>query len=188
MSNGTIIIGVDPGLAHFGFSVIHLQKSMETILQIGVFKTEPTKQKDVSKTEDLFVRAVAMATKLEWLIRERKVSAICAERFSYPPQASATAKMAITWGILGSMSARLGIPVITMAPQKIKQTLTGTTSAEKYEVEMAIRTMYEGSSSNAFKAFDQSHKHEDNEHAFDATAAAIAALDHHIIRAIRDTL
>jgi len=187
MSNGTVILGIDPGLAHFGYSVVHLQRDSETILQLGVFKTEPSKSKTMAKTEDLFVRSVSMAKKLEWLISNYHVVMICAERFSYPPQSSNAVKMAVSWGIIGSIAARRDITLIMKSPQEIKKKICGKNSASKEDVENTVVARYP-QSKYAFDSFYRAYKKEDREHAFDATAAAVACLDTDIITTLRLTL
>lgn len=180
-----LIIGIDPGLAHFGYSVVNVKDVGEEIIAIGVFTTKPSK--DVPKTADLFIRSTNMSKKIEWLFSNYRPLAIGAERFSYPPQAQNAVKMAISWGIVGSISARMEIPVIMNSPQTIKKKICGRNDASKQDIEDKIVEMYPNSS-YAFKTFYRAYTRENREHAFDATAAAVVCLGDNIIVNARRSL
>ena len=109
------------------------------------------------------------------------VRAVCAESMSFPRNASAAAKMAITWGVLIDRLFETNMPLVQSTPQEIKDALCGVKSASKEEVRDAVVKRY----GQGLHAMLKGYAGGDHNHAFDALAAVVAGLDSDVIRMAR---
>jgi len=142
-----ILLGIDPGFASFGYAALCLAPPPSDRIRvnsIGVFETEKASKKaHVLATEDNLKRAREIAAFLEeWIASQdnerNRVIAICAESMSWPRNASVTAKMGITWGVIAAVARALRIPIFQASPQEVKKTVTGFKSAKKEDVALGV--------------------------------------------------
>lgn len=165
-----VIMGADPGLGHFGLVIADFN------LQVKEFHCIQTKKgKSRLAAEDVFLRGQQLAREIEEIINPYSIAIMCAESFSYPRNSSASAKMAIAWGIICALSERLKVPLVMDSPQNIKKTLTGTSKASKEDIQRALqRKGYKLPKMAKSKL----------EHPSDALSAIIGCKDTQIFRAI----
>lgn len=177
-----IVLGVDPGFASFGYSIVQLFPKSEEVLSVNVIRTKKSvKKQKVLVADDNFRRARAIAAILMEVISTHMPAAIAAEGMSFPRNASAAAKVAMAWGILAAVVEDLQLPLVQGTPQQIKKTLTGKTTASKEEVRDVLLERYPGQ----FAAFMQSTPTGQWEHGFDSAAAVVTCLDSDVLRMAR---
>lgn len=177
------ILGLDPGFSNIGFAVARLTASTLHLERAGVFNTAPSdKKRKVLSTDDNFRRAKEISEFLSMLCAEFDVKLICAESMSYPPSASAAAKMAMCWGALAMLSYKKSIPLIQASPQEIKLNVCGSKSASKLDVENAVQSHLD-IDSHLVKV-----PRGKREHAFDAGAAILTSLLSPTVAAVRPLL
>jgi len=128
------ILGVDPGLGNFGLVIVN--KENLDILEFHCLQTK--KGKSRLAAEDVFLRGQQLTRNINDIIEPYDIGIVCAESFSYPRNSAASAKMAISWGIICALTEQLKIPLVMDSPQAIKKTLTGTSKASKEDVQMAL--------------------------------------------------
>ena len=182
MKNSAFLLGLDPGFANMGWSVIELASWGEKLVDAGVLRTEKSdKKRSVLASDDNLRRGREVAEALVAVMDRFHISAICAESMSFPRSASAAAKMAMCWGSIATLSFERKLPVVQASPQEIKKTLCGKKDASKEEVEAAVKLRY-GDFDKYLADLAKSYR----EHAYDSAGAVITALEKsEVIRAVR---
>ena len=173
------VLGIDPGFASIGWSVIRMDASGESLVELGVIRTEKsTAKRNVRASEDNLERAKEIAQELRALIDKYRVQLICAETMSYPRNSSAAAKMAMCWGVLAALAGQYNIPIAQATPQEVKKAVTGKKDASKEEVQEAVRALFTslqgGEAKHGGPYVLRAVPRSLWEHPYDATAAVIA--------------
>ena len=164
------ILGIDPGLAKFGYAITDYDLNLEA------FNCVETKKGNARlKAVDDFIRYKQITRILKYLKNNYNIALICAESMSHPRAAQSAAKLARSWGVLGFFSEELSVPVIMLSPQEIKRSLTGATNASKQDIQDALRA----------KGYDLPKMAKAKlEHPADALAAIFACQYTQIFRAV----
>jgi Holliday junction resolvasome RuvABC endonuclease subunit len=198
MAGEIFVLGVDPGLRHFGWAMVALTGSTEQVYGMGVIKTVKSDNKRGLLVADDNVRcAREVATVLRSLTKFKGgIKAFCAEAMSAPRNASAAAKMAMTWGIVACLAEEKDIPIVQASPQELKKKVCDNKSASKEEVQKALTDRY-GMFVTGRPVLPLSLMLEpqapllsdvpggQHEHAWDALAAVVAGLDSEVVRLAR---
>lgn len=183
------VLGADPGFASFGFSVVRLTKTTEEIVHTDVIRTQKSAKKaGVKAADDNFRRAQVIATTLHEVVRIYQPMAVAAESASWPRNASASAKLAMSWGILADLCHVYQLPMVQASPQELKKALCDNKSATKEDIRRSMELRYSGQF-DGFKARYPARKPPQPngqwEHGFDAAGAVVACLDTDVIRMAR---
>lgn len=187
------VVGVDPGLAHFGWAVANLYYDRISFVACGCIRTEKSdKKRRVKVADDNVRRARIVAVEFAKVLDKYRPTHMTSEAFSAPRSSSAASKMAISWGIMIDqiMTRRIGLSTAT--PQEIKKVMTGRSNASKLEVQAAL---FE------FEGFGRIEDYLEDllaqkpslargkwEHPCDAASSIVACLDSEIIIALRGQL
>lgn len=123
------IIGIDPGLARVGYGLIDTGGPSPALLDCGILRTDPGR----SDGE----RLVEIAADLRQLIRRWRPQLAAVETFFFH-RSSTTISVVQARGVLVMTLARFGIPVVELAPMRIKLALAGSGHADKGEVLVAV--------------------------------------------------
>lgn len=180
VSKPLYLLGLDPGFANTGYAVVRIAPTSK-VEAAGVLVTKKSdKKKKILSTDDNFSRAKAISLFLSNLLDTWDIALVCAESMSFPPSASAAAKMAMCWGVVACLAQTRGIPVFQASPQEVKVAVHGSKSASKEEVEASVIK----------KGFDISDLLKGtarslHEHAYDATAVVLTAQDSDLVRILR---
>lgn len=173
-----IALGVDPGFAAVGLSAVELSPSSEKLMRCWVFRTEPSeKKREVRASEDSARRTRELAEVYERAIGVYRPTVICAETMSWPRNAGAVAKVALSWGALCAVLQRHNLPLVQASPQEVKKALCGRKDASKEDVALAIEQRFPNVEWPKVKGLI--------EHAADATAVVVACLNSEVIRLAR---
>lgn len=176
------VLGLDPGFASFGYSILRLTPKGEEVVAVNVIRTKKTdKKRNVLASDDNFRRARAIAAVLREVVIGFRPKALTAEALSLPRNASAAAKVAMSWGILADIVEEFQLPMVQQSPQGIKKKLCGKMTASKVEVREFLLERYPG----AFGMFMSSTPEGQWEHGFDAVSSTAATLDSDVLRAVR---
>lgn len=178
-----ILVGADPGLAHFGFVVVALHATGEEVLDLGIIKTEKSDAKRKVLAADDNVRRVR---ELVWTLDKvlgAGTRAVCAESMSHPRGASAAGKLSLSWGVLVTLVHLRQLPILQASPQEVKRAVVGRKDASKEEVADALVARY--GSGIVRKLDEKKIPQGQREHAFDALAAVVASLDSDLMRLLR---
>lgn len=174
MSTGVRFMAIDPGFASIGWAIFDLSRDGVSVLAVGLVETKKaTKKTKTLAAHDNWKRAHEIARQLSNLMVSYRVRAIAAEYMSFPRNASAAAKVALTWGVLAALTLwHAPMPMLQVSPQETKLETTGSRSASKTDVGAAMDAMFLGLSALRANAAPVS-KHE---HINDAVAVGVAVL------------
>ena len=161
MSSNAIILGLDPGLASFGYGVVMDRARGPLWLRDGVIKTQRDNARGVLK--DQRIRIGEISEQLHELIDEVEPVFCCFEQFKFNHQAKQSTGMYSLMRVIGRLDEILAahaIPSIELPTQQIKKIVTGRGRCKKPDVRRAITTTLDYTPAN--------------EHTTDALAAAVA--------------
>jgi Holliday junction resolvasome RuvABC endonuclease subunit len=97
---------------------------------------------------------------------------------SWPRNAGAAVRVALAWGVLTALCAARGVPLLQVSPQELKRRVTGSAGASKERGELALERRFGG----PLPLTGPAGQHE---HQADALGAAVACLDHDVVRLAR---
>ena len=179
-----VVLGLDPGFASFGWCALSLTAAPSLLpvqlraVAAGVLRTSKSAAKHhVYASDDNVARARDLWVRLSMLVAEFKPAALCAEAMSFPRNASAAAKVAISWGLLAALAEEHRLPLIQALPQAVKLACCGKKDASKDEVALAVANltgMHDGLLGGVPKG--------QYEHPYDACAVAVACLGSDVLR------
>ena len=129
------ILGIDPGLAIVGYSIIEHIKDENTLIASGSIQTDKKK----TDAERLYEIAVDMQT----IIDEYKPDVASIEKLFYFKNQKTIIPVAEARGVILSVLQKNNIPIDEFTPIEVKQMITGYGRATKEEVakivEMSIK-------------------------------------------------
>lgn len=179
-------IGLDPGFASFGVAVVELEQETDRPISMQVIRTAKANKKlKMLAVEDNFVRAQLIADELSKIILAHDVVALGAESMSFPRNASSSAKVGMTWGIIATLAARHNLPVFQCSPQQLKDKIAGSKKASKDDVANALRQRYPDAD---FDDLLKSLPLGEHEHAWDALGSVVVCLDAEPVKMVRRML
>lgn len=181
-----IALGVDTGLANLGWALVELTPNGQRLLGLGVITTTKSDRKrNVLASADNMRRIREQAKQLTEIRAGRKtfkdVDVICCESQSWPRSAGSSAKIGMSWGIVGTVATLHDLPLVEATPQQIKKRLTGVRSASKDDVKSA---MLDWAGFKKLPAMLSEYAKGKHEHAVDACGAVVTCRESDIIRAL----
>jgi Holliday junction resolvasome RuvABC endonuclease subunit len=195
---GVAVLGSDPGFSMFGWSVVGFSPSPDELmdlvpqaelmdlvpLELGLIRTEKSaKKRSVRAADDNTRRAQEIVRELQKLFVRYQIKAICAESMSFPRNASVAAKMALSWGVLATLSVVHGVPILQASPKEVKVALTGNGSASKLEVQRALDARFDRRFSEEMQ--ERGLSRTTHEHPYDALAAVVACESESVMTLLR---
>ena len=119
------VLGIDTGLANYGFAVVEFITPTEMRLdRVGEVTTKKSSKKaNVLAASDNVRRAREIYRALDPVFAE--VGVICMESQSWPRNASAIGKLGLSFCVTAALAERHGLPVIAASPQAIKKASPG---------------------------------------------------------------
>jgi Holliday junction resolvasome RuvABC endonuclease subunit len=188
-----VLFGIDPGFQNLGWCRVTLTPADPwNVLKgrvdgIGVVRTEKSNAKRcVMAADDNVRRAREIYTELKKALTEpSRVRVICAESMSFPRNAGAAAKVAMTWGVLTALSQEFSLPIVQVSPQEVRRSLFGFSKSKgvsKKEVEENVLTRFPDVPARLADLGIACGLHE---HVYDSLAAVIACSQSEVVRAIR---
>lgn len=200
----SLALGIDPGLATFGYALVELRPDALHVVKMGVFRTEKTGTKaHVFQADDNFRRARDLAGGLLEMLAPyiADVRIICAESMSHPMfvnkitgqrnvMASIVVQMGLAWGIVASLAEQWNIPVVQTSPQNLKKSVCGTQKATKKQIQETLDARFCGTPGAPEPLGDRYLKPNNVpksywEHPYDALAAVFALQHADAFRAVR---
>ncbi len=120
------IIGIDPGLAIVGYSIIDIEKGEHILTSSGSIQTDKTKT-DAS-------RLFEIETDMQTIINKYKPDMASVEKLFYFKNQKTIIPVAEARGVILSVLEKNSIPVYEYTPIEVKQMITGYGRATKNEV------------------------------------------------------
>lgn len=183
------ILNLDPGLEWVGYSICEVTRHGESILAMGLIRTEKSaKKENVRVADDTFRRARYISRQLLDLVREFDIKLICFENFSPPRNSSVAGKLGYVYGSISMLTEVFNLPVAAATPQAIKKAVCGKVGASKDDVTIAIKRRYRTRSNfKVIQQFEQDYSQvpKNWNHAWDSLGAMISCADNDALRVLR---
>jgi Holliday junction resolvasome RuvABC endonuclease subunit len=165
MSASKIILGIDGGLAHLGWSVSLVREGEPgTVIDAGCIET--VKRHDETSATSHAQRSVEVCQALRAVIAKHAPNEICAEAFSPPRDSRNASMLAWSWGVICTLAHLYSLPIRAKGPMPLKKAFTGDRCAKKPEMIAAAQKLYPES-----QAFFPRRRPDLHEHIADAIAA-----------------
>jgi crossover junction endodeoxyribonuclease RuvC len=175
------VLGVDPGFANFGYAVVELGRESDRVVKLGLIATKKDNNKRKTLAADDNVRrCTEIAHELVELTAHYDIVCVCAEAMSFPRNASAAAKVALSWGSIVTLAYVQSIPIVQCSPQQLKQAVCGDRSASKEAVQEVLQRMYSYAPGLLTSVAPSAQ-----EHPYDALGAVVAAKDSDVLKLAR---
>lgn len=129
-----IILGVDPGTATTGFSIIKDEKGKQELLDFGVVST--------SKTLGSEVRLKNLFDDLTKIIKKWKPEEMAVELLFFNSNAKTVLAVGEAKGVAKLAGAKGKLPVFEYTPLQVKMALTGYGRAEKIQVGKMVQKTF----------------------------------------------
>ncbi len=126
----TTILGVDPGLASTGYALVGGPPSRPRPIAVGTVTTSPR----TAHAE----RLMAIHTAIADLVAGHEVEACAIESWFIHPMSRSAMAMAEARGAIIVALALAGVEVVEYSPNTIKQSVTGSGSADKAQVRSMV--------------------------------------------------
>lgn len=146
------LIGLDPGLANFGWSIAELPNlgsGKPRFINAGAWRTEPSKElKRLRKMDDTAERCTHLAELLRDLVEAHRPIALCVEAIALPyrpgrgMQISVISALGRVRGLIDMLAAERQLAVLEESPQRVKKLIAGTIGATKATVQEALEREY----------------------------------------------
>lgn len=127
------VLGIDPGLAHTGFGVVESVEGKIRLVSYGVIETNAEESHEL--------RLLAIYNRLLAVIDEFRPDEAEMESLYFSRNASSALAVAEAKGVITLCLAQHNIPLYIYTPNKIKSTVTGTSSADKETVEQYVQIL-----------------------------------------------
>lgn len=127
------VIGIDPGLANTGWGVVDYCSGKYRLVSYGIITT--------SAKEIHSKRLLHIYDELTKVIREFTPSEAGMEKLFFAKNVTSALWVAEAKGVVSLCIAQNGIPLEEFSPNKIKQSVTGTASADKKLVEQYVKIL-----------------------------------------------
>jgi len=125
------ILGIDPGLAIVGYSIIEYDDDTLVLLNSGSIKT--------SKNNTESQRLLEIFEDITTIIEKYKPDIASVEKLFFFKNQKTVMPVAAARGVLMMALEKCGIPAFEYTPMEVKQRLTGYGRADKKEVEQMVK-------------------------------------------------
>lgn len=127
------VLGIDPGLAHTGFGIVDFIDNHLSLVSYGVIET--------SADDSHEIRLLSIYNRLTAVIEEFKPDEAEMETLYFSRNANSAMAVAEAKGVITLCLAQNALPVYQYTPNKIKSSVTGTSSADKETVEQYVKIL-----------------------------------------------
>ncbi|MBQ3819462.1 crossover junction endodeoxyribonuclease RuvC [bacterium] len=125
------ILGIDPGMAIVGYSVIEYNGNSTVLLHSGSIQT------DKGRTESQ--RLLEIFEDMTEIVKQYKPDVCAIEKLFYFRNQTTVMPVAHARGVILTVLEKFAIPIYEYTPIEVKQVLTGYSRADKKEVEQMVK-------------------------------------------------
>lgn len=130
------ILGIDPGMAIVGYSIVDFDGTNVVLLNSGSIKTP----KENTESE----RLLEIFEDITTLIEKYKPDIASIEKLFFFKNQKTVMPVAAARGVIMMALERCGVKTFEYTPMEVKQTLTGYGRADKKEVEQMVKIAFNG--------------------------------------------
>ncbi len=129
-----LIMGVDPGFAITGYSIVEYKSNKLKLVDVGAVST---------KAGELFTyRLLMIDERLTEIIKKYSPEAFAIEELFFNNNAKTAIAAAQGRGVAVMAAVKCGVPVYEYTPLQVKQAVTGYGRADKNQVQQMIKTIF----------------------------------------------
>lgn len=125
------ILGIDPGMAIVGYSIVEFDGNACTLLHSGSIQTSK-KSKESARLLEIF-------NDMKTIVEMYKPDIASIEKLFFFRNQTTVMPVAHARGVILTVLEMNGIPVFEYTPMEVKQVLTGYGRADKKEVEQMVK-------------------------------------------------
>ena len=125
------ILGIDPGMAIVGYSVLEYDGSSLRLLHSGSIQTDKKKSESA--------RLLEIFEDMNALVKEYEPDVCAIEKLFYFRNQTTVMPVAHARGVILTVLEKQKIPIFEYTPMEVKQVLTGYGRADKKEVEQMVK-------------------------------------------------
>lgn len=128
------ILGLDPGIGRLGYAVIEAAGGATRCLTVGCFETPPRQAPGA--------RLVDLRNAVRQLCEQHRPEQAVLERLYFNKNVRTAMAVAEARGMLLTLLADAGTPVLEVSPQEVKSGATGHGSAPKAQVQRMVALLF----------------------------------------------
>ena len=128
-----IILGVDPGLVHTGYGLIHYEKKAIALIDYGCIVT--------NKKDSLSLKLKDIHYKLKNVIEKYKPKEVVIEKVFFNRNTRTALDVSKVHGVVALTASLLGLELYEYTPIQVKQAAVGNGRAEKYQVQSMVKIL-----------------------------------------------
>lgn len=125
------ILGIDPGMAIVGYSVVEYDGNSLKLLHSGSIQTK--------KNEKESKRLLEIFNDMNIIVDKFKPDVCAIEKLFFFRNQTTVMPVAHARGVILTVLEKFGIPIFEYTPMEVKQVLTGYGRADKKEVEQMVK-------------------------------------------------
>ena len=125
------ILGIDPGMAIVGYSVIEYDEEKPVLLHSGSIQTA----KDKSES----ARLLEIFEDMQVIVEKYKPDVCAIEKLFFFHNQTTVMPVAHARGVILTVLEKFHVPIFEYTPMEVKQVLTGYGRADKKEVEQMVK-------------------------------------------------
>ena len=125
------ILGIDPGMAIVGYSLIDFDGKICNLVSSGSIQTK--------KGEREAARLLEIYNDMQTIVKQLKPDIAAIEKLFFVHNQTTVMPVAHARGVILTVLEQFGIPVFEYTPMEVKKVLTGFGRAEKKEVEQMVK-------------------------------------------------
>lgn len=127
------VLGIDPGYATTGYAVIERSRGGLTPISVGAIRT--------SGSDPHPKRLAYLRTQLLDLIREHAPGSVALEKVFFSVNVRTAMAVGQASGVAMATAGEAGLDVTEYTPTEVKQSVTGTGTAPKHQVQSMIASL-----------------------------------------------
>lgn len=125
------ILGIDPGMAIVGYSVLEYDEENVSLLHSGSIQT--------SKDDRESKRLLEIFDDMTTIVEKYQPDVAAIEKLFYFKNQTTVMPVSHARGVILTVLEKFGVPIFEYTPMEVKQVLTGYGRAEKKEVEQMVK-------------------------------------------------
>ena len=125
------ILGIDPGMAIVGYSIVEFDGETSKLLHSGSIRT--------SKNDTEAARLLEILEDMTTIVDKYKPDAASIEKLFFFRNQTTVMPVAHARGVILTVLEKFKIPIFEYTPMDVKQVLTGYGRADKKEVEQMVK-------------------------------------------------
>ena len=128
-----LILGIDPGLAAIGYSLVNLSGNKFSVVEFGTIQTE-AQLTDVKRLQLIYQR-------LNKIIEEFNPEQMAVEELFFNKNVKTAIRVGQARGVILLCGAKAGMKVAEYTPLQVKQAVAGYGRARKKQVQQMVKTL-----------------------------------------------